>query len=315
MESLQVEGVDHVHVVQVRRGRLVGQVDRVLERQVPHREGLKLGVSGLDPALVLVVELGKAGRQLSRAGARRRDHDQGPRGLDKVVLAVALVGDDQVHVHGIALDGVVQVRALAAHLQHLAERVGRGLALVLRDDHGRHVQAHAAELVHQAQQVHVVGDAQVRAVLAVADVPGVDAEEDLRLVAELLQQADLGVGLKARQHARGVQIVKELAAEFQVELIPKPRDALLDGLGLAPDVQIVVKTDFLHASPPPRRETKTLSNKQGNAASDGAPQSTLFFALTSFPALPRRSGPAPCAGRRPWPPSGSRAQRRPPRPR
>ena len=55
--SLEVEGVDHVHIVQVCCSSLVGDVYRVLQRQVPHREGLELGITSADTTLVLVVEL------------------------------------------------------------------------------------------------------------------------------------------------------------------------------------------------------------------------------------------------------------------
>ena len=55
--GLQMEGVYHVHVVQVGGGSLIGQVYRMLERQVPHREGLKLGIACADATLVLVIEL------------------------------------------------------------------------------------------------------------------------------------------------------------------------------------------------------------------------------------------------------------------
>ena len=36
---LQMEGVDHVHIVQIGGGRLIGQVHGVAERQVPDGEG------------------------------------------------------------------------------------------------------------------------------------------------------------------------------------------------------------------------------------------------------------------------------------
>ncbi len=67
--GLQMEGVDHVHVVQVGGSGLVGKVDRVLEGQVPDGEGLKLGITGFDAPLVLVVELGQADRHFAAAGA------------------------------------------------------------------------------------------------------------------------------------------------------------------------------------------------------------------------------------------------------
>ena len=42
-----MEGIDHIHVIQVGGGRLIGQVHRVLQGQVPDGEGLKLGIAGM----------------------------------------------------------------------------------------------------------------------------------------------------------------------------------------------------------------------------------------------------------------------------
>ena len=54
---LKVERVDHVDIVKICRRGLICKVNGMLEREVPDREGLKLGVSGLHSALVLMVEL------------------------------------------------------------------------------------------------------------------------------------------------------------------------------------------------------------------------------------------------------------------
>ena len=75
--GLEVEGVDHIDVVEVGSGRLIGQVHRMLERQIPDGEGLELGVSSLHSALIFVVELGEAGGHLTAAGAGGGDHHQG----------------------------------------------------------------------------------------------------------------------------------------------------------------------------------------------------------------------------------------------
>ena len=72
-----MEGVDHIDVVEVGSGRLIGQVHRMLERQIPDGEGLELGVSSLHSALIFVVELGEAGGHLTAARPRSGDHHQG----------------------------------------------------------------------------------------------------------------------------------------------------------------------------------------------------------------------------------------------
>ena len=53
--SLEVERVDHVYVVEIGCGSLIGDVDGMLEGQIPDREGLEFCISGLDATPVLVV--------------------------------------------------------------------------------------------------------------------------------------------------------------------------------------------------------------------------------------------------------------------
>ncbi len=77
-------------------------------------------------------------------------------------------------------------------------RLGRGLVVEAGDDHGPDVDAPLAEVVDQLQRVGVVGDAEIRPDLLALDVAGVDAEDDVGLVLELLQQPHLDVGIVAR---------------------------------------------------------------------------------------------------------------------
>ena len=220
----------------------------MLERQVPDRERLELGVAGLHAALVLVIELGEAGRHLAASRAGRGDDDELARRFNIIVAAVALVADDQAQVGGIVWDGIVPVDPQAQRGHALFEHGGGGLVGVLRDDDGADVQPEAAEDVDQAHDVGVVGDAQVAAALVLLDVARADGDDDLRLIAQLQQHLDLVVRLKARQHARGVVIVEELAAEFQIQLAAELADAFADALGLQADILLAVKTDFSHRS-------------------------------------------------------------------
>ena len=245
-----MEGVDHVHVPQVGGGGLVGQVHRVLEGQIPDGEGLKFGVARLHAPLVLVVQLGQAHRHLAAAGAGGGDHHQGPLGLNIVVLAVAVIADDEGNVMGITGNGVVQVGLDAQVLHPAPEGVGSRLAGVLGDDHAAHQQALAPESVDEAQHVHIVGDAQVAADLVLFDIVGADGDDHLHRVPQLLQHADLAVRLKARQHPGGVMVVKELAAKLQVELVVKLADPLTDVRRLELQIFLIVKADFIHFRSP-----------------------------------------------------------------
>ena len=104
-----MEGVDDVAVVEVCGRGLVGHVHGMLEGQVPYREGLELRVARLLAVTGLVVELREADRELARSGAGGRYHHERLGGLCELVLAKALVADDEVDVCGVALDGVVAV--------------------------------------------------------------------------------------------------------------------------------------------------------------------------------------------------------------
>ena len=249
--GLQVERVDGVRVVQVHGGRLVRHVHRVLQRQVPNGERLVLRVAGLDAALVLVVQLRQARGHLARAGAGGRYHHQRVRGFHELVFAVAFRRHDARRVVRVAGDGVVQVAFHAQAFQAMAERLRGGLVLVARDHHAGRGKAHGAEDVQQAQHVLVVGDAQVSAHLVLLDVVGVDGDDDLNVGGHLLQHADLAVGLETRKHARGVVVVEQLSAEFQVQLAAELADSLANMLGLQCQVLVVIETDAHGRNPFP----------------------------------------------------------------
>src|SRR5574344_793337 len=67
--GLKMEGVDHVHVVEVGSGCLVGDVHGVLQWEIPHGECLKLGISCPRSALVLIVKLTEAYCHFAASGA------------------------------------------------------------------------------------------------------------------------------------------------------------------------------------------------------------------------------------------------------
>ena len=130
--------------------------------------------------------------------------------------------------------------------QPLQKGVRRPLAAVPAHHHTAHIEAHAPEDVDQPQHVVVIGDAQVPPDLVFLDVCGVDGNEDLHVVLQLLEHPDLAVRLESRQHPGGVVVVEQLAAELQIQLAAELGDALFDLLGLGGEVLLIVKTDGRH---------------------------------------------------------------------
>ena len=112
-----------------------------------------------------------------------------------------------------------------------------------------HEQAALLKGVDEAQNIEVVGDAVVAAHLVADDVLCADDDDDLGLILQLQQHLQLGVRLKAGQHAGSVVIVEQLAAEFQIQLIVKLLDALADMLRLHRKIFVVVKSYFHRSFP------------------------------------------------------------------
>ena len=86
-----MEGIDHVHIVQICRSSFIGEIDRMLEREIPHREGFKLGIARIDASLVLMVELGEAGSHFSAAWPRGCDDHQRPGSLYIIITSEAIL--------------------------------------------------------------------------------------------------------------------------------------------------------------------------------------------------------------------------------
>ncbi len=191
-----------------------------------------------------MVELGEAGRELAGTRARRGDDDQRAGGFDVVIFAVALVADDERDIVRVTFDDVVEVDADAVFFKMVLEEQGAVLAFKMRDDDGSDEEAALAEFVHEAENVGVVGDAEVAPDLVVLNVHRGDDDDDLRLVAQLGEHAQLGIRLEAGKHAGCVVIVKELAAEFEVELAAEFRNAGFDAFGLHFEIFFIAETDF-----------------------------------------------------------------------
>ena len=238
--------VDLVVVADVGSGCLVGDVHRMVDGQVPDREGLELGVAALSAVAEIMVDLREAGGQLSASGTGCRDDNDGSVGRDVRVGAVALVADDHVDVVGIAHQGLVEVDVHSAAREHVGEVVRALLAVVAGDDDLVRLDSPGCEVIDHLEDVGVVGDSEIGAHLAVLDVSGMDADDDVELVLERLEDLHLVVGVEPGKDSRGVVVEKKLAAAFDIELSLYPVHPLKDISFLLLEISFVVKPDFTH---------------------------------------------------------------------
>ena len=148
------------------------------------------------------------------------------------IRAEALLRGDLVRLARIAVDGAVQIDAHAVALQPFLEVGGGGLPAEARDDDGGHLDAFGAQIVDELEGGIVVGDAEVGADALALDVVGVDADDEIGVGGEVLQEAQLDVGVEAGEDPRRMEVADQLAAELQVEAAGAALDTLADGGGL-----------------------------------------------------------------------------------
>ena len=70
----------------------------------------------------------------------------------------------------------------------------------------------------------------------------IDCDDDLDVVGNALEHAELAVRFKTRQHAARMIVIEQLAAKLQIQLAAKLRDALLNVSSLQLDILRVVET-------------------------------------------------------------------------
>ena len=180
--GLEVERIDHVDIVQIRRSCLIGEVDRVVEGQVPYRESLKFGVAGLDASAVFVIELREAGRHLAASGAGSGHDHKGTAGLDVVVAAIAVFADDQRDINGISGNGIVPVYLKPQGLKLLFIDDRRGLIGKSCQHDAPYIEAVTCKCVDETQQILVISDSEVASDFILLNIGSVDRHHDLSLV-------------------------------------------------------------------------------------------------------------------------------------
>ena len=78
--------------------------------------------------------------------------------------------------------------------------------------------------------------------LVALDVVGVDRDDDLCVICQGHEHANLGIRLEPGQHARGMVVIEELAAELEVELAAKLGNAFSNARGLHLDIHVIVES-------------------------------------------------------------------------
>ena len=214
-----MEVVYHVHILKLCGGSLVCSVHRMVQRKIPDRECLELGIGCFYSALMLVVHLRKAGCKLSAAWARAGDYNDRLLGLYIWVCAVALLAYNQIHIGGVPFGELVGIYLHSAVLHGGPECIGRRLPVVSCNYNCFYRNAPGPEVVDSLHNIGVVGYAEVGPHLLLLYIRSRDAHYDIYRVLHLCKEVHLHIGVKTRQNPGGMEVEKDFAAEFQIELV------------------------------------------------------------------------------------------------
>ncbi len=175
-----------------------------------------------------MIKLAEAHRHLAAARTGSCDNHQRTHCLHIVVTAETVFRVDESHIVGISFDDAMVIYLDAEALEATTVGVGAGLAVVVGNHHRTHHETTVHKLLAQTQHVDVVGNAQVAAHLILFNIAGTDDDNDFSDVGKLKQHLQLDVGLEARQHAAGVEVVEQLSAKLQIQLIAELGDTFFN---------------------------------------------------------------------------------------
>ena len=132
---IEMEGVNHIHIIEVGSRSLVSDVHGVFQWQAPHRESLKLGISSTNATLVFAIKLAQTYRHLTTTWTWRRDNHQRTGCLHIIILSEPLVRGNQLYIMRIAINQIVAIGLDAHTFQTVTELVSGTLSIIMSDNH------------------------------------------------------------------------------------------------------------------------------------------------------------------------------------
>ena len=154
-----MEGVNHINVLQISRSSLVSHVYRMLQRQIPDREGFEFSITGLNTALVFMIQLRQAGSHFAASGTRSSNNHQRTCSFYIVVLTIARITDNMLYIMRIAFNRIMVINLDIQSLQLILKAFDRFLALILRNNNAADIKSLRTVNLYQTQYVQIVGQA------------------------------------------------------------------------------------------------------------------------------------------------------------
>ena len=119
------------------------------------------------------------------------------------------------------------------------------LAIIKCDHDGAHINTFGAKKFNEAQNFGFIGNHMVGTNFGLFNSVSIDAKNYFSIFFEFLKEANFKIRQETRQSARGVLIVNQFSAKFQIEFI-KHFDATLDFFLLDFEIFVCVEAFFSH---------------------------------------------------------------------
>ena len=206
--SIQMKWIDHIYIIQISCSSLISKVHRMLQRNIPDRESLKLSVSCADSSFILVVKLGKAGCHFSASRSGCSNNNERAGGFNIVILSVSFITYDQRGVAWISWNIVKNINSDSKLLQTLFKCICSFLSGIACDANTSYIETSAGKLMHETQYIFVIGNAKITAYLILLNIRCTDNNYDFSLVGKLHKHAQLAVRFKTWENAGCVIIIK-----------------------------------------------------------------------------------------------------------
>jgi hypothetical protein len=159
----------------------------MFQRNIPDWESLKFGITSVDSALVLVIELRQTHSQFATTWSGGSHHNQWARCLDILILSISVVRNDEFNIIRVAIDFVMTVRWNAQLLQSPLKPDGRWLVVKFGQADAANKQAYALKLINQAKYILIISDTIVSADFIRLDIFSVDGDNYLDFILEFQQ--------------------------------------------------------------------------------------------------------------------------------
>ena len=177
-----MERINHIDIIQIRSCCFISKIHWMLQRNIPDWESLKLRITCFNTALMLMVQLRQTCCHLTTSRSRSCHNDQWTLCRNIIILAEAILTDNQRNIRRITLDHIMSVCSHTKITQSLNKSVRGLLSLILCNHNTSHIKSHTSEKVDESQYFLIIGNTDIASLLVLINSRCTDCNYNFCLV-------------------------------------------------------------------------------------------------------------------------------------